>query len=261
MFTCRFCEHVNPADAKFCNACGGALHQVPCPRCGAMNDVTAAACHQCNTPLPGYNTETLDSTPPAAAVSMPLPYWYFRVIVGIAVLAAVAVLGYHAYRQHQLADALRAFAASGKASDRGKGVGAGMVSRDALAGDATPAAPPRAEPNRPGEGRQTAESRKAKPAPASVADSEAIVKGRVRETRPSRLVECTAPVAALGLCPPQSVQESDARTAAAIKKPIAVSQRTGAGNPNRQPLPPEEACAEPVAALGLCKETPTQRRK
>jgi ribosomal protein L40E len=49
---CPLCEHVNPPDAKFCNACGTAIDLVPCPGCGAVNDPTATSCHQCAAALP-----------------------------------------------------------------------------------------------------------------------------------------------------------------------------------------------------------------
>jgi len=49
---CPLCEHVNPPDAKFCNACGTAIDLVPCPSCGAVNDPTATSCHQCAAALP-----------------------------------------------------------------------------------------------------------------------------------------------------------------------------------------------------------------
>src|SRR5215471_9532148 len=31
---CRFCDHYNPAGAKFCNDCGSPLHLKPCEQCG-----------------------------------------------------------------------------------------------------------------------------------------------------------------------------------------------------------------------------------
>ncbi|HKA58653.1 MAG TPA: zinc ribbon domain-containing protein, partial [Gemmatimonadales bacterium] len=50
---CPFCEHVNTATARFCNACGAPMHLVPCARCGAVNDPKAAAtCYQCDAALP-----------------------------------------------------------------------------------------------------------------------------------------------------------------------------------------------------------------
>ena len=137
--SCPFCEQVNPADSKFCNACGGALHLVPCPRCGAVNDVTATTCYQCHGQLPGRGTDALDPALPAAEVSRPLPRRRSRVIVGTAVLAAIAVLGYYSYRQLSLVDAPQPPAASSEASGRGGSAGAGVIGRDAAAGDTTPA--------------------------------------------------------------------------------------------------------------------------
>ena len=50
---CPFCEHANPAAARFCNACGAPTHLIPCARCGAVNDPQAAtACYQCGAGLP-----------------------------------------------------------------------------------------------------------------------------------------------------------------------------------------------------------------
>jgi Double zinc ribbon len=49
---CPYCEHVSPANSKFCNECGAALHLQPCPHCGAVNDVTlTSACARCNGTL------------------------------------------------------------------------------------------------------------------------------------------------------------------------------------------------------------------
>ena len=50
---CSFCQHTNPPDAKFCNSCGAPLYLVPCPHCGALNEITASACHQCARTLQG----------------------------------------------------------------------------------------------------------------------------------------------------------------------------------------------------------------
>ena len=44
---CSFCEHANPAGAKFCNDCGSPLRLKPCERCDAINDLDATSCHQC----------------------------------------------------------------------------------------------------------------------------------------------------------------------------------------------------------------------
>src|SRR5262245_62880155 len=64
---CPFCERANPADAKFCNACGAPLHLLPCPECGAVNDAAAAACHQCAASLPGGGRSALASSSPVSS--------------------------------------------------------------------------------------------------------------------------------------------------------------------------------------------------
>jgi len=45
--SCPFCEHANPAGAKFCNDCGSPLHLAPCRHCGAVNNVDDAQCYNC----------------------------------------------------------------------------------------------------------------------------------------------------------------------------------------------------------------------
>jgi len=270
--SCPFCEHGNPADAKFCSACGGALHLVPCPRCGAVSDVTAITCYQCHGQLPGRGTDALDPAPPAAEVSKALPRRYSRMIVGTAILAAVAVLGYYSYRQRSLVDAPQPQAATSEANGRSSPAGAGVIRRDAAAGDTAPikaddSAPtsaatsppetPHADPmresaNQPLAGRQPVESRNATVAVAPIARSQATDAGNARRLEPPRPVACTESVAALGLCPPESVQKKETDTAAAIKAPIARPGANAAGKAGGQALPRQEACTEAVAALGLC---------
>lgn len=48
---CSFCKHGNPADAKFCNACGSSLALRLCEACGAIDNVGASACHKCGHPF------------------------------------------------------------------------------------------------------------------------------------------------------------------------------------------------------------------
>jgi hypothetical protein len=62
---CSFCQHANPPEAKFCNACGAPLYLVPCPHCGAVNETTAIACHQCARKL---EVRADGPAPPAARV-------------------------------------------------------------------------------------------------------------------------------------------------------------------------------------------------
>ncbi len=69
---CPFCDHHNPAGAKFCNDCGSPLHLKPCNRCGAVNHQAATNCYKCGAECPASFT-TPKATPvlPAADVNTP----------------------------------------------------------------------------------------------------------------------------------------------------------------------------------------------
>ena len=49
---CAFCDHRNPAGAKFCNDCAAPLHLKPCKQCDAVNDLAAANCFKCGAAYP-----------------------------------------------------------------------------------------------------------------------------------------------------------------------------------------------------------------
>ena len=49
---CLSCQHQNPAEARFCNACGAALPRT-CGACGAANPDDARFCNQCGATLEG----------------------------------------------------------------------------------------------------------------------------------------------------------------------------------------------------------------
>jgi hypothetical protein len=261
--SCPFCEHGNPSDAKFCSACGGALHLVPCPRCGAVSDVKATTCYQCHGQLPGRGTDALDPASPATEVSKPLPRRQSRVIVGTAILAAIIVLGYYSYSQRSLVEASEPQAAIGDASGRGAPVGAGVIRRGAVADDSVPtnaatsppgiplAVPKRATEIPPRAVRRSVESRNATVAVAPIARPQATNAGNARRLEPPRPVECTESVAALGLCPPDSFQRKVAETASSTRA-NARPQANAASQAGGQEPPRQVACTEAVAALGLC---------
>jgi ribosomal protein L40E len=260
---CPFCEHGNPADAKFCSACGGALHLVPCPRCGAVSDVIATTCYQCHGQLPGRGTDALDPASPATEVSRPLPRRQSRVFVGTTILAAIVGLGYYSYRHRSLVEAAEPQAASGVASIRSALVGAGVIRRDAVAGDSVPtsaatsppgiqlAVPTRETETPPRAVRRPVESRNATVAVAPIARPQATDAGKARRLELPRPVECTESVAALGLCPPDSFQRKVAETAFSTRA-FARPQANAASKAGVQAPPRQEACTEAVAALGLC---------
>ena len=63
---CPFCNHANPAGAKYCNDCGSPLHLKPCNRCEAINDEVASDCYKCGAEFP------VITVPEAASVSRSL---------------------------------------------------------------------------------------------------------------------------------------------------------------------------------------------
>ena len=251
---CPYCDHGNPAEAKFCNACGGALHLAPCPRCGAVSEITATTCYQCNAKLPGRKTDAPDAVPTAEAALGPLSRWRRRAIAGTTALAAIAVLGYYGYHQRPLDEAPQPPAASSQASDSGSSASAGVIRQESAPADAAPikaeegdkpaspaATPPEpplagaapAATTPPRAGRDPVVSRDMKAAAASIARTKAINEGRVSQRRPSRPQPCTEAVAALGLCTLQPVQKKEAETAAAGEPATAPSVAADPGTARR----------------------------
>ena len=55
---CPFCEHPNPAAAKFCNDCGSPLHLKPCRKCDAINDGSVKFCYMCGAPFAERASDT-----------------------------------------------------------------------------------------------------------------------------------------------------------------------------------------------------------
>lgn len=76
---CPFCDHRNPAGAKFCNDCASPLHLKPCKRCDAVNHASATACYKCGAaypallrPEPAPAWQALEAEPTATAVAATL---------------------------------------------------------------------------------------------------------------------------------------------------------------------------------------------
>jgi ribosomal protein L40E len=73
---CAFCDHRNPAGAKFCNDCASPLHLKPCKHCYAVNDQAATNCYKCGaaspvlprTPEPTSVFPAVASTPVSATL-------------------------------------------------------------------------------------------------------------------------------------------------------------------------------------------------
>jgi hypothetical protein len=62
---CAFCDHHNPAGAKFCNDCASPLHLKPCNKCDAINDHAAITCYKCGAACPPL------FNPPGATAVLP----------------------------------------------------------------------------------------------------------------------------------------------------------------------------------------------
>ena len=218
--TCPFCEQVNPPDAKFCNACGGALHLAPCPRCGAVSDVTATACYQCKTPLRGRK-EKGEPAPPAAetrqAHSRPRP----AALVAAVALSAVVMLGYYGYRQSSSVHAPQPEAAR----SAGPAIAAPQepeeASQPAIHVAATPEeTEPRVD--------APEESRRPNAAAGLIARPGAAGAGKAPGQAPQRKEVCTQAVEALGLCTMTPEERKLAESVAALK---AASARPGTAGP------------------------------
>ena len=254
--TCPFCSHGNQATARFCSACGGALHLVPCPRCGAGRDGTATTCYQCKSQLRGRRMAQNDDMLPVAEETKAPPRSYARAIAVTAALVTIVALAYFGYRQGFPVKAPPQPTAVGEPSDRG---GAGVIRKDVEASDGVPAktedavqaASPAAPPP------ETPVARPAATAPAARSQPAA----KVRERAAPRPIVCTASVAALGLCSQESVQKPEPETAAATKAPAAAAQPSPAQAAAGQEPPRQAACTQAVAALGLCTPGPTQGRQ
>jgi hypothetical protein len=291
---CPFCEHPNLAEGKFCSECGGALHLAPCPKCGAVNQVTSSVCYQCRSPLqgrgvaapaPSLPTDLSDLLPdsisgtvvpeslPVAVVRESSPRRRSRAIIGTVVVVAIAALGYNVYRQRSLINEPPPQAAGSEATDRA--AAAGVVRRDAAVGAPNSpsrvaparaatlpvtslAAPAHATVDQPRTDPQPAESQRAKAAVPAAARPQAVSAGKAGPFVPEA---CTEAGAALGLCVMSPARKKAAETAAAVSTAIGRDPATGSRKSDGQePARPQE-CTEAVAALGLCPAGITQGRK
>jgi ribosomal protein L40E len=79
---CPFCDHHNPAGAKFCNDCGSPLHLKPCNQCDAVNHQAATNCIKCGAECPALFT-TPEATPVLPAADAITPAWATPGDVGV----------------------------------------------------------------------------------------------------------------------------------------------------------------------------------
>ena len=254
---CKYCEHGNLPDSKYCSACGMTLTLAPCPHCGTVNEVTAISCYQCRGSLQESSKETLVPTSPAAVISNPSPRQPSLAIVGTVVVAIVGFIGYYAYRHNSLVSLPPpSTAANTDATGR-----SGPLRPAPTPGPAaTPAVPVTGPPASavlpagavPAPTTPQMTQRRASGQPAEPPESGAVAAPAARpqttsarkadELEPPRLGPCTEKVAALGRCHAKPVPKSETEAAAAIPAAVARPQISNDG----------EQCTEAVSALGLC---------
>ena len=245
---CPFCDHGNQAAAKYCSECGGCLHLLPCPNCGSVSDISVSTCPQCKYVIPGRQTtaepmlfashvtkvaepivvapqmpvaqapERHALTVPSPTLDVPKPATTKnnRAMVGLAVLAGVAALGYYGYKQGFLADFYQPSTA-GSASQGRAGPGSAGVIRQ----ETTPAAP-------------------------NVADG-------ALSTAPAASAAVAAPAAAneaLAARPP-----AGPNGAAVAAAPVASAPATPAAGASERSAASDK-CTDAALALGLCAPTP-----
>ena len=261
--TCPYCAHVSPAGSKFCGECGAALHLMPCPHCGAVNDITVAtACYRCHREL----HDKLSVAPPAPAAVAPAvtkaapeeesPYVMIEpparqrphTLVVAIVLTAFAAASYYAYRQRSVLVTREPVPATTEIKSRDAPVesntNAGTIFKapaDPLpassvsivekaekgAGSGSPATAP-VDVKAAGQDAETPREVSAAPRP-----------GTARTGAPREVIEQ----------PPASVTPDLAR--ARLNASKGLEKQT----PNIGP------CTDAIAALGLCTPEPTPRRQ
>ena len=264
---CPYCDHVSPADSKFCNACGAALHLVPCPHCGAVNDITTtSACYRCH----GELRENVASLPPApapvSAADAPAPpaepalpqaeITTYKIsepparqrphalIVGI-VLIAFAAASYYAFRQRTALDVREPELASVKGravpADTNTNAGAGTITK------APAPAMPVATITAPAAGGATVTA-----APVELnalkPDAEPL-----REAAAARTPRTGKSASGPETAGPPAAPTIDA--AESIRPRFEANRGLEKNAPNIGP------CTDAVAALGLCTPVPTPRRQ
>jgi hypothetical protein len=197
----------------------------------------------------------------------------FRALVGMMVLAALAAVGYYAYRQHFAVDTAAIPAASGDTKGRGSPAGGGAI----VNLEADPVRPAPNASTSPVDTPPAATTRPVTPGPersvAAIREDSAVAGDArrggsdMKDATPGNgtgSAKLPSPAATRGTENPQragrgSDRSPEAAAAAAVLVPRA--QTPGAGTRIEPPPPRLGPCTDAVAALGLCSPEPTQRRE
>ena len=268
---CPYCDHVSPAESKFCNECGAALHLMPCPHCGAVNDITlTAVCYRCHGELRKVVSATLPApaatpaTEPAErelpravaspyTISAPPARQRPHALVVAIVLVAFAAASYYAYRQQSALDVREPL----HAEDKDRGTPAETNANAAAAGTIIKV-PADATPN-------SAAVQK-----GSTAGTPAAVQVDAKAARPEAApsLESTPASPAIAAAAARSNAGRSAAGREATESPAAVANvtpesaraRIEASKGLEKQVPNIGPCTDAVAALGLCTPEPTPRR-
>lgn len=263
---CQYCEHANPADAKFCAGCGAPLHLIPCPHCGAVNQKTSKTCYQCHGEL-RESTEILLANAPANAseeaandaesAALPSPYTppppprqRQPVFVVVIIFLAFTVAAYFAYQQRGTVD--------GKANPADVGTVPGKTpdasSANASAGEINKVLPASQPPAMapaptPADAGKTLSSEQAAP-------STELKNRKVDDTREAATPANPVNRASAGRSR-SGTNRRDAQAAPAAPTEIFTPVSGSIEKKSPQTVP----CTEAIAALGLCTSVPTKGKQ
>ena len=266
---CPYCDHVSLPGSKFCGECGAALHLLPCPQCGAVNDITVnTACYRCHgelrkgasaalstlpVPTPAVPETKSVSPKPDAIIELiaepPARSRPHALVVGV-VLVAFAAATYFAYRQRSMLEVREPVRVEApppaRAASNADKIFDGKTDTNAFSGTIvkTPAERPPAE--RP----PAATPSVATAAPAqknNSAKGAAAVPVELIATKPG--VETGRESAAPSKTPPATTRSISARAGPQGETASGLEKRAPAIGP----------CTEAVAALGLCTPDPSKR--
>lgn len=256
---CQYCEHANPADAKFCTGCGAPLHLIPCPTCGAVNQKTSKSCYQCHGEL-RESTEILLANAPASAseaaagdaesspVMPSTPSTYSPppakpqrqpLFVVTIIFLAFASAAYFAYRQ-RAAVAAKEPGTEAASSTAPANLSAGTINKASPAPSANTSTTPAA-----------AKEIAANPAPASIV------------AKPEKIVappEVAAADSQPATMPTRRANRRGAAETVAAPEITATAGNARASSGIEKTSPQARPCTEAIAALGLCTLEPTKGR-
>jgi hypothetical protein len=232
---CPFCEHGNQPTAKYCSECGGCLHLLPCPNCGSVSDVSVSTCPQCKFVIPGRQTtapepmllsaqvtkiaepifaatqiavaepqgkNALTVPSPVLTASKPAATRNNRALIGLAVMAGVAALGYYGYQHRSM---ILSPSAGSVAQDRAGPGSSGVIRPESTAtipakADSAPITAPAATTAV--AAPAVAQEAMAAPAPAAPIANPPVANAAGGGERSGASDKCTDAALALGLCAP-----------------------------------------------------------